>query len=167
MIKQFTAAILLAATSFAASAAEPKFYVGGDVGKFKITEDDVPSATSYGIFAGYNINEIFAIEAGYHRLGKWSGNGADVKINQESLSVLAFLPVAEHVAAFGRVGYNRLDGKVNAEAVGYEDLSGHASRALFGIGVSYEFTKAINGRIEFQRPASQSHNINVGVAYSF
>lgn len=166
MIKQFTAAVLLAATSFTASAADlPKFYVGGDVGSTKITaEDGIPSETSYGVFAGYNINDNFAIEAGYRRLGKWTGPGGSVDVKQAALSVLAFAPVADHFAVYGRLGYNRLSGSTSVNDIG--DL-GHENDALFGLGVSYEFSKQITGRVEFQRPASGMHNINIGVAFNF
>lgn len=166
MIKQITAAVLLAATSFAASAGDlPKFYVGGDVGSTKITaEDGIPSETSYGVFGGYNINDIFAIEAGYRRLGKWSGPNGSVDVKQAAVSVLAFAPVAEHFAVYGRLGYNRLSGSTTVD--GFGDL-GHENDALFGAGVSYEFAKHITGRVEFQRPASGMHNINVGVAFNF
>lgn len=166
MIKQFTAAVLLAATSFAAYAGDlPKFYVGGDVGSTKITaEDGIPSETSYGIFGGYNINDIFAIEAGYRRLGKWSGPGGSVDVKQSAVSVLAFAPVVDHVAVFGRLGYNRISGSTTVSDFG--DL-GHENHALFGFGVSYEFAKHVTGRVEYQKPLSGMHNINVGVAYNF
>lgn len=167
MIKQITAAVLLAASSFAACAADlPKFYVGGDVGSTKVTaEDGIPSETSYGVFAGYNINEFVAIEAGYRRLGKWTGPGGSVDVKQSAVSVLGFVPVVAHVAAYGRLGYNRISG--NALLNDDNDVKGHENDALFGLGVSYEFTKRITGRVEYQRPLSGAHNINIGVAFNF
>jgi opacity protein-like surface antigen len=155
MIKQITAAVLLAATSFAASAAEPtNFYVGGDVGSSKA--DDLSSKTSVGIFGGYTFNENFAVEAGFRRLGKWD----DLKVNQLSLSVLGSVPVADQVAVYGRLGYNRLESK-------YDGGKEHENKGLYGIGVSYAITKEVSARVEWQRPISGSHNISVGVAYHF
>jgi len=156
MIKQITAAALLAVTSFAASAAEPtNFYVGGDVGSSKSSTLD-SSKTSVGIFGGYTFNENFAIEGGYRRLGKWD----DLKVNQLALSVLGSVPVADQVAVYGRLGYNRVEEKYN----GGKDTE---NKALYGIGVSYAITKEISARVEWQRPVSHSHNISVGVAYHF
>ena len=159
MIKQITAATLLAVASFAASAAEPSFYVGGDVGSSKPEDLDGRKA-SYGIFAGYQFDENFAIEAGYRNLGKWDILGVDLKTNQLALSVIGSVPVADQVAVYGRVGYNR----VEAKALGEKE---HENKALFGVGVSYQFTKEISGRVEWQRPISGSNNISAGVAYHF
>lgn len=158
MIKQITAAVLLAATSFAASAAEPSFYVGGDVGSSK--PQDASSKTSYGVFGGYTFNENFAVEAGFRRLGHWTEDGFDDKANQLAVSVLGSVPVADQVSVYGRLGYNRISEKINGE-------SDHTNKALFGVGVSYAITKEVSARIEWQRPVSHSHNISVGVAYHF
>ena len=155
MIKQITAATLLAVASFAASAAEPSFYVGGDVGSSK--SDDLDGRkTSVGIFGGYTFDENFSVEAGFRRGGKWD----DLKINQLSLSVIGSVPVADQVAVYGRLGYNRLESK-------YDGGKEHENKALYGIGVSYQFTKEVSGRVEWQRPISGAQNISVGVAYHF
>jgi hypothetical protein len=159
MIKQITAATLLAVASFAASAAEPSFYVGGDVGSSKHEDLDGRKA-SYGIFAGYQFDENFSVEAGYRNLGKWDILGVDLKTNQLALSVIGSVPVADQVAVYGRLGYNR----VEAKALGEKE---HENKALFGVGVSYQFTKEISGRVEWQRPISGSNNISAGVAYHF
>ncbi|SFG01761.1 OmpA-OmpF porin, OOP family [Duganella sp. CF458] len=158
MIKQITAAALLAVTSFAASAAEPSFYVGGDVGSSK--PKDVNSETSYGVFGGYKFDENFAVEAGFRRLGNWEEDGIDDKVTQLSLSVLGSVPVADQVAVYGRLGYNRVEEKFDGDKES-------KNKVLFGLGVSYQITKEISARVEWQRPVSHSRNISVGVAYHF
>jgi len=149
MIKKFTAAILLAATSFAASAAQGNFYIGGDIGstKFKHYSSD----TSVGVFGGYNFNQNVAVELGYRDLGDFGGS-----IKQTSISVLGSMPVANRVAIYGRLGFNTLSGSGD-----------DVTRGLFGAGVSYEFTKQVTGRVELQRPYNNAHNLSVGVAYNF
>ena len=112
--------------------------------------------TSVGIFGGYKFDENFSVEAGFRRLGKWD----DLKVNQLSLSVIGSVPVADKVAVYGRLGYNRLEQK-------WDGGKDHDNKALYGIGVSYEFTKEITGRVEWQRPISGAHNISAGVAYHF
>jgi len=158
MIKQITAATLLAVASFAASAAEPEFYVGGDVGSTK--PKDVSSESSFGVFGGYKFDENFAVEAGFRRLGNWEEDGVDDKVTQLSLSVIGSVPVADQVSVYGRLGYNRLEEK-------FEGEKAHENKALFGLGVSYQITKEISARVEWQRPMSDVHNISVGVAYHF
>jgi len=168
MIKQITAAVLLAATSFAASAASvPKFYVGGDVGSTKITvEDGIPSATSVGIFAGYNFNDFVAIEVGYRRLANWSDDFASAEVKQTAVSVLGYLPMVDHIAAYGRLGYNRNSVSFAVDNGGDFNL-GHKNDYLLGLGVSYEFTKQITGRVELQRPTAHAHNVSAGVSFNF
>jgi OOP family OmpA-OmpF porin len=161
MIKQITAATLLAVASFAASAAEPtqsQYYVGGDVGSTKF--DESPSETSVGIFAGYKFDETFAVEANYRRLGKWDVEGFDVKANQVGISLIASAPVADQFSVYGRLGYNR----VELKAAGEKD---HDNKAVYGIGVSYAISKELTARLEWQRPYDDTRNISVGVAYHF
>jgi len=150
MIKKITAAVLMAAASFAASAAQGNFYAGGDIGssKFKHYSSD----TSVGVFGGYNFNQNVGVELGYRDLGDFGGS-----IKQTSISVLGSMPVANKVAIYGRLGFNTLS----------RSDSDDVTRGLFGAGVSYEFTKQVVGRIELQRPYNNAHNLSVGVAYNF
>jgi OOP family OmpA-OmpF porin len=68
--------------------------------------------------------------------------------------------VADQVAVYGRLGYNRIEVK-------YDGGKEHENKALYGVGVSYQFSKEISGRVEWQRPISGAQNISVGVAYHF
>jgi OOP family OmpA-OmpF porin len=149
MIKKITVAALLAATSFAASAAQGNFYAGADIGssKFKGYSSD----TSVGVFGGYNFNQNVAVELGYRDLGDFGGS-----VKQTAVSVIGSVPVANKVAVYGRLGFNRLSGDGE-----------HVNRGLFGAGVSYEFTKQFTGRVELQRQYNNAHNLSVGVAYNF
>jgi hypothetical protein len=159
MIKQITAAILMAAASFAAAAAEPTpFYVGADLGRTKV--DHFDNDTSFGVFGGYKFTPNVAVEAGYRKLGEFGAYGVKTDVDQLSISVLASAPVANNVSVYGRLGYNRLEAKVG----GYKE---HDNKGLFGVGVSYSFTKEVSARIEWQRPSSDAQNLSVGVAYSF
>jgi OOP family OmpA-OmpF porin len=159
MIKQIAVAIALAATSFAAAAAEPTpFYVGADLGATKVDHSD--NDNSFGIFAGYKFTPNIAVEAGYRKMGEFRVYGVPVDMNQTAISLLASAPVADKLSVYGRLGYNRLE----AEAYGHK---AHDNGSLYGIGVSYAFTKEVAARIEWQRPSSDSQNLSVGVAYSF
>lgn len=165
MIKHIAAAAALLAASCAAFAAQPNtFYAGADVGKTRASDDWSERETSYGAFAGYNFHPNFAVEAGYRRLGEDRFGGYKLTADQLSLSVVGSLPVADKLSVYGRLGVNRLEGKVSSGGISVSDTT---TKALVGVGVSYAFTPAVSGRVELQRAGSGITNLSAGVAYQF
>ncbi|XLZ72934.1 outer membrane beta-barrel protein [Massilia sp. SR12] len=159
MIKQIAAAIVMAATSFAASAAEATpYYVGVDAGYTKV--DHFDNDTSFGIFGGYKFTPNVAVEASFRKLGEFGIYGVNTDVKQTALSVLVSAPVADKLSVYGRVGYNRIE----ASARGYK---AHDNKGLYGIGVSYEVAKNVAARVEWQRPSNDGQNLSVGVSYAF
>jgi OOP family OmpA-OmpF porin len=157
MFKKIIAAAALATLASSAFAAMPgTFYAGVDGGSTKI-DDFGDDKGSYGAFLGYNFHQNFAAEIGARRLGSWEG----VDVNQYQASLIGTLPLQNNFNVFGRLGYNKLD----ADSNGRGDASDNG--ALYGVGVGYSFTPTIAGRVEFQKPSSDSHNISVGVAFQF
>jgi OOP family OmpA-OmpF porin len=65
---------------------------------------------------------------------------------------------------YGRLGYNRLEAK---GSVGNISASDTTSGALYGVGAGYVFSPTVMGRVEVQKPSSDSTNINVGVVIRF
>jgi opacity protein-like surface antigen len=164
MIKKFIAAAALATLASSAFAAQPNtFYAGVDGGSTKI-DDFGDDKGSYGAFLGYNFHENFAAEIGARRLGKWDYFGADVHANQYSASIIGTLPLQNNFNVFGRLGYNKVTAK--AEYQGYT-ADADDKGVLYGVGVGYQFTPTIAGRVEFQKPSSDSRNISAGVAFAF
>jgi len=159
MIKHI-AAIVLAATSFAASAADvtTNFYLGADVGRTKV--DGLNHDTSVGVFAGYDFNENFAAEVSYRDMGKFNLWGYGVNMKQTAVSVIGSAPIGSGVSVFGRLGYNRLSAEVGGH-------SNHDNGGLYGIGLGYAFNKNVSARVEYQRPASDTSNLGVAVSYKF
>lgn len=151
---------VVASSSFAADA--NKFYAGGDLGSTKL--DGFDRETSYGAFVGYNITPAVAVEAGYRRLGTYDDFGGDIDVNQASISAIGSLPLGNGFGVYGRLGYNRVEVKANA---GRYSASESVNRALYGIGATYAFTPAISGRLEVQRPSSDSTNFSAGVSFQF
>jgi OOP family OmpA-OmpF porin len=164
MIKKIFAAAALAALAASAQAAQPgSVYAGVDAGLTK--GDDMSSKASYGAFLGYNLSQNFALETGYRRL--WSGTeqGMDGRIDQFAVSLLGSVPVADNLSLYGRLGYNRLEAKVDAGALGsYKDKT---SRALLGVGFKYDVDQHYSLRMEVQRPASGTTNLSLGLGYAF
>jgi len=172
MIKHI-AAIVLAATSFAASAADNTgFYMGADLGKTKV--DTMNNDNSVGVFAGYKFTDNLAVEAAYRDMGKFGVGtyyydpvqrrnvyvSADVDMKQTAISLVASAPLGAHVSMYARLGYNKL----SAEVGGYSDSQ---NGTLVGIGLGYAFTQNVAARIEYQRPASDVQNLSVGISYKF
>jgi OOP family OmpA-OmpF porin len=164
MFKKIFAAAALATLASSAFAAMPNtFYAGVDGGSTKI-DGFGDNKGSYGAFVGYNFHQNFAAEIGARRLGSWTVFGADVDANQYSASVVGTLPLQNNFNVFGRLGYNKVEAKAS-----YNGFSANAddSGVLYGVGVGYQFTPTISGRIEFQKPSSDSHNLSAGVAFAF
>jgi OOP family OmpA-OmpF porin len=80
------------------------------------------------------------------------------------VSVVGTLPLNQKFNLFGRVGYNNV--KAEASYMGYsatETVSG----TLIGVGAGYNFSEKIVGRVEVQKPASDTSNLSVAVIYKF
>jgi OOP family OmpA-OmpF porin len=164
MFKKIAAAAALALVATSAFAAEPTaFYGGVDVGSTKVDGLD-GSKASFGGFLGYGFNQNFAVEVGYRQLGKWDVMGADLKAKQTHLSVIGAWPLNQQLDVYGRLGYNQLRAVASYGGYSYGD---DTTGALYGVGLNYSFTPAISGRIEVQKPSSDSTNLSVGVAFKF
>ncbi len=124
-----------------ATAAEPGWYFGGNVGEAKtdINTDTVVSRqtaagftniivdakedkTGYKLFTGYQFGPNFAIEGGYFDLGEfsyrsfmrnpaWAVYTGASTVRGVNLDFLGFLPLGEKLSAFGRVGVTRTEVK--------------------------------------------------------
>jgi opacity protein-like surface antigen len=156
------AALAFAATS-AFAAAPTAFYGGVDAGSTKV-DDFGDNKAGVGGFLGYGFNQNFAVELGYRQLGTWDVQGADFKVKQTHLSLVGSYPLNAQLDLYGRLGYNQLRGE--ASFSGYT-LSVDTTGGLYGVGLNYSFTPTLSGRIEAQKPSSDSTNISVGVAFKF
>ena len=156
---------LIASASFAQTA--PSTYIGGQVNSTKI--DDISGRnTGAGVFAGYQINENFAVEAGYARLANADDviNGIKVngKFDQVSISGLGIMPLSNGFNVYGRLGYNRVT--IKASAPGFSS-TGHTNGALYGVGVGYNFSPTIAGRVEYQKASSDSSSAVAAIVFKF
>lgn len=172
MFKKIAAAASLILASSAAFAAQPStFYAGADAGRTKV--DDISGReTSAGAFVGYNFHQNFAVEGGYRRLADYDINvltgggfaGGSVKVDQAHLSLVGSLPVGESFSVYGRLGLNRLEGKIRSAGFSESDSS---TKALYGVGVSYAFNPQVSARLEVQKPSSDATNLSAGVSFQF
>jgi predicted porin len=160
MLKKIVAAAALAVMASSSFAGTPGTLYGGlDVGSTKV--DGISGKeTSFGGFVGYNFHQNFALEGGFRRLAKYDVVGEDLTLDQTALSVVGTVPLSQGFNVFGRLGYNHL--KADSNFSGASD-----SGVLYGVGLGYNFSPTIAGRVEVQKPSSDSTNVSVGVAYQF
>jgi OOP family OmpA-OmpF porin len=164
MFKKFAAAAVLATLAASSFAATPGIYAGLDVGSTKIDDSGLGSETSYGAFVGYDLNPNFAIEGGYRRLGAWKVSGADLDLDQAAVSLIGKVPLNNQFNIFARLGYNRLDASAHVSNI---TASESTSKVLYGLGLGYNFGGNLAGRLEVQKPSSDSTNVSIGLVYSF
>ncbi|WP_296945993.1 outer membrane beta-barrel protein [uncultured Massilia sp.] len=164
MFKKIALAAALALASASSFAAAPTAFYGGlDVGASKLDDFD-STKTSVGGFVGYGFNPFFAVELGYRQLGKFDYLGADVKAKQTHLSLVGSYPLNQQLDVYGRIGYNHLRAEASYRGVTAGEKT---DTGLYGIGLNYSFTPTIDGRIEVQKPSSDSTNYSVGVVFQF
>jgi len=168
MFKKIAAATALVIASSAAFAAQPNtVYAGADVGSTKI--DGISGhGTSLGAFVGYNVLPNVAVEAGYRRLASLSytvpGYSGDIDLNQLSLSAVGALPLSNGFSLLGRLGYSHVEAETKVFGSRIKESD---SGAVVGLGLGYAFTPTLSGRVEYQKPSSDSQNVSVGLAYQF
>ncbi|MEW6763678.1 MAG: porin family protein [Pseudomonadota bacterium] len=165
MFKKIATAAALLIVSSAAFAGQPdSFYAGVDAGATRASNAWDGSKTSYGVFAGYKLNESFAVEAGYRRLAKHKAYNARGTVDQTAVSLVASMPVGESFSVFGRAGVSVTDEEVRYTGGRYDNSP---TRAVIGVGAGYAFTPKIKGRVEFQKTGSDIRNLSAGVSYQF
>lgn len=113
------------------------FYVGANLGYSKYQEID-DSAASYGLFGGYNVNEILAIDIGWTNLGEASDSDARADTSLFQLGMLGKVPVRTDLTLFGKVGLAMWDYDLSQP---FSD-SDSSTDAYIGFGADY----SINGR---------------------
>ena len=138
-------AIALAACPLA-SAAEPGWYGGVNVGQSSAAIDDEritrsllgsgfattnmdedESSTGAKIFGGYQFNRYLALEGGYFNLGKFGYTATtlpagtlsgDIKVQGLNLDVVGILPLTDKFSAFARAGVTHAQARDNFSSTG-------------------------------------------------
>ncbi len=184
-------AVLVFGGLFATSQASAQgLYLGGSVGKSDI-DDSITSGlitsgpvdgkdTGYKIFGGYQINQNFGVELGYVDLGKVTYSGfsgtspvtnGTVEATGFNISAVGSVPLNPSFALFGKIGMFVWEAKAN-DITGGSPFSAKedGTDVSFGFGLSYNFTKNVSARVEWERFKMDSENaslLSVGIAYRF
>jgi OOP family OmpA-OmpF porin len=174
MMKVTTAAaLILAAASAIASAPataqyalgeEPGFYAGATLG---VNGDD---EIAWRALLGYQANRNFAVEAGYHDLGKHNIAGFPLESTAVEVLGVGRLPLNEQAALYGKAGLYRSTSKGGGANERQHDIT-------FGVGFEYALSNNVAARAEWQRYRSmgggaigQSGDLDfygVGLCYRF
>jgi OOP family OmpA-OmpF porin len=156
----------LAATSALAAdaAANPSFYVGGNLGKsnFKFKCDAGLSCSNptvnFKLLTGYQFSPNFAVEGTYANFGtiKESDESFKVKARAHSFTLagLGIIPLSNEAQVFGKLGVHFSRGKLDTGSAyegGSSSDSDHKTGLLLGAGLQYDFTKNLAGRFEYER----------------
>jgi OmpA-OmpF porin, OOP family len=180
-MKNTILALVASAAAFGAVSAHaadgsPYIGVGGVVSehRYELRNDTSGidnSKHEYGgkVFAGYQINPMWAVEAGYTDFGKsdyaYSVNGASGRAEADSKSYYlagkASYPVAEKVNVFGKLGvaHNKNDVRATGLAAGYNgDSSRNAVYAA--LGAEYAVNEKVALSLEYEHYGK--NDIDVG-----
>ena len=194
MKKKFLLACVLSAFTLPAMAED--FYIFGDVGQGQFELDGSSDSklsktdTTFSIGAGYDLNKFLAVEVAYRDLGEAVDRGSDFDgideydyvdktgITALQASVVGKLPISEVFNVYGRVGLASLDAEYSSRefyADGnnpdpYSD-SESKTRALFGVGASFDVTSQLAVRAEYNQYAKwddlKLSSLTVGAVYKF
>jgi len=134
-------------------------------GLTSLTDDDRDNG--YKLFAGYQLNDNFAVEAGYFDLGQFGSRA--VKVQEGSLKTRAktrgfnvdlvgSLPMTEKLSAFARAGAHYYEAKDRFQGGdGYVVSDQHRRERdvdfKWGGGLQYDFTQKFAMRLEAERYA--------------
>jgi len=145
----------------------------------------------YSLNLGYQFHKNFALEGGYVDLGKYNFNSnisapatdtasGDYRVKGWTTTAVGILPLQNGFSAYGKLGAVFADTKFNVAsntgATTLNSTSKSSTRPLYGLGVSYDFSKQVVGKAEWTRYDGLGNDLTgkadidtytVGVAYKF
>lgn len=173
------AAILSAATLFAAPAMAEGLYITASAGVTKINVDGLDgflagtgvsvddSSTGGKIGLGYKITPAFALEAGYASYGELTlsdgVDSVDIEASAIYFDVIGRAALGPKWGVFGKLGAVR----AKAEALGESETS---TEFKFGFGIDYMITKQLAVKTEFERinfDGGDANLYSIGLNYGF
>lgn len=183
MKKELLGLAIVAALLPAVASAEGG-YIGGSIGQTEMDISDADKAelaavgvsvddtdTGFKLFAGYRINENFAVEGFYADLGEISATDGVDSLNIESdsfgASVLGIIPVAENFDLFAKIGFHAWDAELSSTVGVFASADGTDS--IYGFGAAYTIEQ-VSFRAEFERYELDSEDVDMisaGIAVNF
>lgn len=154
-------ALAVAATAAAAQPEDMAVYAGGLLGRTRFSESCSPScdeaSRAVRVFAGVQVTKYFGMELGAASLGETQteelGVPVTTRVRVVDFSLLGYLPLAQKVALFGRLG--AYYGKTTST------LTDSGTGATFGVGAQLAVTQNLGLRIEWQDYSTLSSGLRV------
>lgn len=168
MKKTLIASLLLAGLSAPAFAQTTPWYATLQLGQSKYDIDGLPGDNKdrlamFGV--GYQFNPALALEGGYADFGKVNVLGASGKAQSPYVAAVLSAPFADQFSVYGRLGVANTKREINF--LGFNE-SDRKTEALYGLGVSYNFTKAVTGTLEYMKlNDSDVEAVSLGVRLRF
>lgn len=175
------AALLLLSMTPVTTFADSGPYLGGSVGAAHLAEDfdgfGVDSdSTALRFVAGWQLNDFFALEGGYHSFGEFeesldiSGTITNVSLKADgfTLGAVATLPMSNTVSLLGRAGAFYWDGDaaINNVTLARPEDSNLYFGAGAGVAVS-ERLSIVGDWTRYELEDTESDVISVGFTYQF
>lgn len=165
------------AQSLSVDGSTSRFYVGAAVsGADNDTVDDWKAGGK--VFAGYNIDQNWAVEAGHTRFGsedypaRWAAGAPDafIKSNSTYLAAKYTLPLNGALSAYGKLGASYNERTSGLGGLEWKDRD----TGLYGaIGLQYALTQNVSLVGEYERYGKKKDSgakadvVSAGVQYSF
>ena len=176
----FAATTILALTPLTAIA-DGGFYVGGSLGSASLTDDfsgfavDADS-TSFRLIAGWQFNEFFSLEGGYHNFGDFDqtfdvgGTPVDVSLKADGFTLggTGSIPLGEKFALFGRTGAFFWDGDADINNV--SQATPEDTNLYYGAGGKFAFSDSfslVGDWTRYELEDTESDVISLGFTYRF
>ena len=161
--------------------AEGRLYLGGSIGTASLNDDfdgfDIDTdSVSLRLIVGWQFNDYFALEGGYHNFGDFEqnfdagGEPVDVILKADgfTLGVTGTLPLGDKFALFGRAGSFFWDG--DAEINNVTQAKPEDTNLYFGAGARYAFSDRLYLLADWSRyelEDTQSNVASLGLTVSF
>ncbi len=159
--------------------ADNGFYVSAGIGSADLNDDfdglNVDSSsTAYRLIGGWQLNEHFAVEGGYHNFGDFEQrvdfNGTPVTANLSAdgftLGVAGAWPVANRLSLTGRLGMFFWNGE--AEINNVTQATPADKNFFFGVGAGYAVTDRFTVNADWSRydlDVTQSNVLSLSFEY--
>lgn len=119
----------------------------------------------YKLFGGYKFNQNFALEGGYFDLGRFGFTAitlpagtlsGDTRLRGLNVDAVGMLPFTENFSGFARIGLDYIQAKDNFNGTGFVTViepspSKNQLSYKFGLGLQYDFSDRVGGRVEVER----------------
>ena len=164
-------AAVISASLLMASAAHAEVYMGGKMGKSWMDDACVAGqacdkdGSTLGAFVGYEMNDYFAVEAGFDNLGNFDQTSFGGHVEAITLAPKFSLPITEDIALYGKVGGAYLMMKDGKDDYSY----------LGAAGVEFNVSENVTARAEYQTITdinndsvkAMGNSATLGVAFKF